>query len=100
VPAREAHRCDGAGSSGSPRRRFPQALGASPPGRDADAAGPQQWRTLARQAARRGKRVAVQAGGVRAAPTAIPTRPARQPRRSAPEHGVALGGAAWTGAAG
>jgi len=39
-------------------QRFPQALGASPPWQDADAAGQQQWRALTREAALRGKRVA------------------------------------------
>jgi len=38
--------------------RFPQALGASPPCRDAAAAGQQQGRALARQAGLRGTRVA------------------------------------------
>jgi hypothetical protein len=61
LPVCEANR-SGRACSGSSRRRghrFPQALGASPPGRGAAAAGQQQWRALARPAARRGQRVAV-----------------------------------------
>jgi len=63
--------CSAAAGSRSERHRrrcFPQALGASPPWQDADAAGQQQWRALARQAALRGKRVAgLPPGGVRGA---------------------------------
>ncbi len=61
LPARQADCSGAAGCSGSRRRgcRFPQALGESPPGQAAAAAGQQQRHTLARQAALRGKRVAV-----------------------------------------
>jgi len=61
LPARSAHRSGGTRSSSSRRRgrRFPQALGAGPPGRDAAAAGQPQWRQLAHQAALRGKQVAL-----------------------------------------
>ena len=67
LPTCQANR-SGAARSGSSRRRghrFPQARGESLPRRDlvfaldAAAAGPQPWRAVARQAARRGKRVAV-----------------------------------------
>jgi len=60
LPTCQAHGSGAASGSGSPcrRGRFPQALGESPPPRDAAAAG-HQGRALARQAARRGKRVAV-----------------------------------------